>query len=536
MPEYRLIVGDCIAGMATLPERSVHCCVSSPPYWRLRDYGVDGQIGLEETPEQYVARMVEVYREVWRVLRDDGTCWVNLGDSYAQSGMGGNPALKHKDLVGIPWMVAFALRQPYERVQIRDHRDRAWLAALIDGEGCITILQTSSPHGSGESYPPVLQVRMCDPECVTRAAIITGYGNASPRQDPPSNGSNRGSYQWRLSGRRAADIIAEVYPYLCIKRKQAIVAWNHQAVRDSYETKRGVTIPAAALEKQQYCRDLIRRINRREAVDLPSWMQEPSICIEPGWYLRSDVIWSKPNPLPESVTDRPTKAHEYIFLLTKAPRYYFDGTAIAEPCTDEEYRTVGKIRPTAEGGPGFEIRGGLHAQEGGRSHRNRRSVWHIATQPYAEAHFATYPEKLVDPCILAGTSERGCCPECGAPWRRVTAKNRRATRPGTGSKVNRAIKHEDSQYHEQNGLIVGNRDPERHVTETRTVGWEPTCQHGREPVPCTVLDPFTGSGTTGVVACGHGRNFVGCELNPEYAAMARRRIGAVNPLLVKEAS
>lgn len=533
MPDFRIIVGDCIEGMRTLPAGSVHTCISSPPYWGLRDYGVEGQIGLEETPEQYVARMVEVYREVWRVLRDDGTCWVNLGDSYAQIGMGGNPAIKHKDLVGIPWMVAFALRQPYERVQIRDHRDRAWLAALIDGEGCITILQTSSPHGSGESYPPVLQVRMCDPECVTRAAIITGYGNASPRQDPPSNGGNRGSYQWRLSGRRAADIIAEVYPYLCIKRKQAIVAWNHQAVRDSYETKRGVTIPAAALEKQQYCRDLIRRINRREAVDLPSWMQEPSICIEPGWYLRSDVIWSKPNPMPESVTDRPTKAHEYVFLLTKQPRYFYDAEAVKETALTAEWPGIGPQHG------GVRDRGEAYEPMAVHAGRNRRSVWHIATQPYAEAHFATYPEKLVEPMVLAGTSERGCCPECGAPWRRVTAKDRRPTRPGERTKVHGAnsrvnVSRDPAHKHEWNGKVVGNRDPERHVTETRTVGWEPTCQHGREPVPCTVLDPFTGSGTTGVVACGHGRNFVGCELNPEYAAMARRRIGAVNPLLVRE--
>ena len=392
MAEYRIIVGDCIAGMATLPAGSVHCCISSPPYFALRDYGVAGQIGLEETPDAYVARIVEVYRAVWRVLRDDGTCWVNLGDSYAGSWSGNSmrpqggtqrpggpgfqpldigvparngvcpPGTKPKDLVGIPWMVAFALR---------------------------------------------------------------------------------------------AD----------------------------------------------------------------------------GWYLRSDIVWSKPNPMPESVTDRPTKAHEYIFLLSKQPRYYFDAEAIKETAATE---------PHAPGNLKLDDSRNDHASMqniwGADGKRNRRSVWHIATQPYAEAHFATYPEKLVEPMVLAGTSERGCCPECGAPWRRVTAKDRRATRPGTGSKVNRASKHEDSPYHEQNGLIVGNRDPQRHTTETRTVGWEATCEHGHQPVPATVLDPFTGSGTTGVVACGHGRNFVGTELNPEYAAMARRRIGAVNPLLVREAS
>lgn len=360
MPDFRIIVGDCIEGMRTLPEGSVHTCISSPPYWGLRDYGVEGQIGLEETPEQYVARMVEVYREVWRVLRDDGTCWVNLGDTYGLRTKG----LKPKDLVGIPWMVAFALR---------------------------------------------------------------------------------------------AD----------------------------------------------------------------------------GWYLRSDIIWSKPNPMPESVTDRPTKAHEYVFLLTKQPRYYYDAEAVKETALTAEWPGIGPQHG------GVRDRGEAYEPMAVHAGRNRRSVWHIATQPYAEAHFATYPEKLVEPMVLAGTSERGCCPECGAPWRRVTAKDRRATRPGERTKVHgtnsRAnVSRDPAHKHEWDGKVVGNRDPERHVTETRTVGWEPTCQHGREPVPCTVLDPFTGSGTTGVVACGHGRNFVGCELNPEYAAMARRRIGAVNPLLVRE--
>ena len=237
--------------------------------------------------------------------------------------------LKPKDLVGIPWRVAFALQQPYYTGIIPDERDRTWLAALLDGEGTFTILSTTSPHGSGNSYPPIAQVRMTSEAVVQKAASLVGV--ASPAQYPPSNRGNRAVYQWRLSGGRAAGIAREMYPYLIEKRKQALIAWNHQVVRDSYETKRGVTIPAAALAKQHVCRDLIRRLNHGEDVDIPSWMVEPPGMTEPGWYLRSDVIWSKPNPMPETVTDRPTKAHEYLFLLSKRPTYYFDQEAVREP-------------------------------------------------------------------------------------------------------------------------------------------------------------------------------------------------------------
>src|SRR5690554_5882644 len=186
MPSYHIHLGDCRNVLPTLPEASVQTCITSPPYFGLRDYGVDGQIGLEQTPDEYVAKLVEVFREVRRVLRDDGTLWLNLGDSYFSTTKGtggknsstlnakrdengtvigksivtfdpirispGETGLKPKDLMGIPWRVAFALQQPYERVRIKDRIDRAWLAALIDGEGCITALECKSGHGSGNSY------------------------------------------------------------------------------------------------------------------------------------------------------------------------------------------------------------------------------------------------------------------------------------------------------------------------------------------------------------------------------------------------
>ena len=272
MPDFKIIIGDALTSLQAMPESSVDCIVTSPPYWGQRDYGHGGQIGLETTPEAYVAGIAAVFREVRRALKPEGTLWINLGDSYATGttaprkqstnpGVGSNrpeaqnsvprcgtpEGMKTKDLIGIPWMVAFALR---------------------------------------------------------------------------------------------AD----------------------------------------------------------------------------GWYLRQDIIWQKPNTTPESVTDRCTKAHEYLFLMAKSPRYHFDGVAIREDAVDG-------------------------------TTRNRRDVWSIPTKGFPGAHFAVMPEALVEPCLLAG------CPEGG-----------------------------------------------------------------------TVMDPFAGSGTVGVVAMKNGRNFLGIELNPEYAAMAENRI------------
>ena len=273
--------------LSELPSESVNCVVTSPPYWALRDYGAEGQLGLEPTPEEYVARMVEVFREVRRVLRVDGTCWLNLGDSYSHAKAAGNT--KPKDLLGIPWLVAFALQ---------------------------------------------------------------------------------------------AD----------------------------------------------------------------------------GWYLRADVIWSKPNPMPESVTDRPTKAHEYVFLLSRSSRYFFDQEAVREPHTFNRYggKTVREVQKEHKQPPD----GTNAASLGGRprdcfpgSGRNIRSVWEIATQPYPEAHFATFPEELVRRCLLAG------CPQDG-----------------------------------------------------------------------TVIDPFAGSGTTGLVARKHGRRSILIELNPSYCELAAKRLAQLSLL------
>lgn len=257
-----IIQGDCIEVMRTLDAGSVQTCVTSPPYWGLRDYGVDGQIGLESTPDAYIARMVDVFREARRVLRDDGTLWLNLGDSYAGSSTGAD--------------------MPPEPGHTRDDDGR----------------------------------------------VKTGVG----------------------------------------------------------ENKH--TRPKSGLKQKDLC-----MIPWRVALALQA----------DGWWLRSVIVWAKKSPMPESVTDRPTSSWEPIFLLAKSERYFYDAEAVKEQTQDKEYATVEKIRPTADGGPGFEIRGGLHNQEGGRPFRNQRNVWHLGPEPYAEAHFATFPTEIPRRCILAGS-------------------------------------------------------------------------------------------------------------------------------------
>lgn len=380
--------GDCADVLRSLPGGCVHTVVTSPPYWGLRDYGVEGQLGLERVPDClgwatrswcdacYVCRLTNVFRTVHRVLRDDGTLWLNLGDTYAGY-WGDNYA--HK------------------------------------------------PFGSDRT-----------PDAST----------------PP----NKPSLDFKCSSIKPKDLLG--------------IPW-------------------------------------RVALSLQA----------DGWYLRAAIIWAKPNSMPESVTDRPTRSHEYVLLLSKNERYFYDAEAIKEPLaecnaqrTTEHYDTTGR-GPRDGGNKGLDalasrIRSGEHTS------RNKRSVWTIATQPYSGAHFAVFPPELITPCILAGTSTEGCCTECGAPYRRMVERDRIATRPGRRTKVEG-----------RDGKVIGNRDPKRHVTSTRTVGWEPGCDcpQNRPPVPCMVLDPFLGSGTTAAVAQQSGCRAIGIELNEDYCRLASGR-------------
>ena len=274
MTDFRVIIGDCIEGMRSLPDQSVHTCVTSPPYFGLRDYGMAGQIGLEDTPDAFVARLVDVFREVRRVLRDDGTLWLNLGDSYAGGG-------------------------------------------------------TIGRNDTG-------------PEALARRAEKFGTG-----------------------------------------------------------TGRGSAVGASGTRKA------VVDLKPKDLIGIP-WRVAFALQAD-GWYLRQDIIWHKPNPMPESVTDRCTKAHEYVFLLSKSARYFFDAEAIKEPSSESSReRWPSGTERTNASGQGFDVAIGRGANSCGvKDSRNRRSVWTVATKPYAGAHFATFPPDLIEPCILAGSPVGG---------------------------------------------------------------------------------------------------------------------------------
>ncbi len=376
-----IIQGDTLTVLKTLPANLVDCVVTSSPYWGLRDYGVPGQLGLESTIGEYISNMTAVFEEVWRVLKDTGTLWLNMGDGYVNHSMpgGGDPTigkrnigdskyqptivdgLKPKDLIGQPWRLAFALQAA-------------------------------------------------------------------------------------------------------------------------------------------------------------------------GWYLRSDIIWHKPNPMPESVTDRPTKSHEYIFLLTKKAKYFYDAEAIKEApqrTTEVNWKDSDIKKYSEKCDKRMERQGSYkdwnkYKITSAVNARNKRTVWTIATQPYSEAHFATFPEKLVEPCIRAGTSERGNCAECGKSWVRVVEKIDPPRRDVNSEYPGRQTIATQKYKHDESGPVKN------------TIGWKPSCSCDTEEIVSPiVLDPFFGSGTVGLVAKKLNRDYIGIELNPEYIEMAEKRIRGKMGLFVK---
>ena len=440
-----LIRGDARA----IPLRSgcVDCIVTSPPYFNLRNYGHPAQIGLEPTPEEYIAALVAIFREVRRVLKPDGTCWIVMGDSYASSGNGGNPTsspfqkqatnagsvmpgrqapngYKPKDLLGIPWRLAFALQAPEYKGRIVSERDRIWLACAIEAEGCIFIHRRKEGQSNGQGYTRKndsfasgLEVANTSEAFVLECQRIAGIGSIC-HQD--GFGRKQRLWRWSLRSNECRDVLREVYPYLVTKQQQARLAIGC----------------LSSGEKAVAAHAALKGLHNGIATDIDGPI--PESMFGPGWYLRSDIVWSKCNPMPESVTDRPTKSHEYVFLLTKQERYYYDQAAIAEPIAESQ---VGRIRDDVIGGRSWIERGqhskggqyvtheyvGKHsaadkqaagrrllrnvaaARANGNGHdtpfgltRNKRSVWTIATEPYAGAHFATMPEALIEPCILAG--------------------------------------------------------------------------------------------------------------------------------------
>ncbi len=526
LPINTIIQGDCLEVMADWPDGCVDMCVTSPPYWGLRDYGVDGQIGLEASPEEYVAQMVAVFAEVRRVLADHGTLWLNLGDSYTsggratyRSGASNNkshqvqddqprpsqpPGLKEKDLCGIPWRVALALQAPAYQGSIHNRDDRIWLAAMIDGEGCIFIHKRKAGRDNGQGYTSKkdcygsgLEVSNTNKAIVQRCLDITGKGSIC-QQNSGMYGRKQTLYRWNLRSNECCGVLEEVYPHLVAKQQEARLA-----IHCPIDGKKAVEAHKSLKSLHQ---------GGGATIDFPA----PEPMFRPGWYLRSDIIWSKCNPMPESCTDRPTKAHEYLFLLSKRAKYYYDAEAIKEnaihagrtvkasnPATAKNAQK-GKYGATAEGFTRHDTTVG--------NGRNRRTVWTIPTQPCSEAHFATYPEKLVEPCILAGCPQE-VCRVCGKPRERVVERN-----------ATNHISRPDRQV-ATGGAITGGTGKNFPDVEVTTIGFT-DCGHGvlvdehfeGDYRPGIVLDPFGGSGTTGMVAARLKRNYVLIELNAEYAA------------------
>jgi hypothetical protein len=278
---------------------------------------------------------------------------------------------------------------------------------------------------------------------------------------------------------------------------------------------------------------MVRALNRGEDVALPTWVEDPPSPTEPGWYLRSDIIWSKPNPMPESVTDRPTKSHEYLFLLTKSARYYFDADAVRE--APAEYERRGGTATWAEESGHTNGKGSTSFHQMSNAGRNIRSVWTIATRPYPGAHFAVFPPELPERCIKAGSSERGVCPECGAPWKRVVDVKPMVVREGPGRSGLKAAAVDNAT---SRTAITGTM---LEAGERTTLFWKPGCfcaginphDDEIEPVPATILDPFAGSGTTGMVANRLSRRAILIDLNPEYLRQQLKR-NAQTPLGLTE--
>ena len=392
MTAHRIIFGDALDVLRSLEAESVDCCCTSPPYWGLRDYGVAGQIGLEATPEEYVARLVGIFAEVRRVLKPGGTCWVNLGDSYARE--------------------------------------------------------------------------------------------AAKGQHRPGDSGKQGYVYDRGGGRASAMMDCEA---VGLKPKDLVgVPWR----------------VAFALQAD-------------------------------GWWLRNAIVWAKPNPMPESVTDRFSSTYEQVFLLAKAGRYWFDVDAVREPHSrdwSQEPWTHNTRRDDLKANSLMSSHGGekVLSETFNPLGKNPGDVWRIATQPTPYAHFATFPEALVERMVRAGCAPKVCA-ECGEPWEHRVEKTR-TFESGSGRAGNLPAGKQEAVQGGGETLDI-RRGPCLHV---ESLGYHAACGCEAEALPGVVLDPFLGSGTTTQVARKLGRRSIGIELNPEYEAVMRQRLGCPEGALIQD--
>jgi DNA modification methylase len=539
--------GDALDVLADMPDRSVDCCVTSPPYFGLRDYGQDGQYGLEASPAEYVERMRQVFAQVRRVLADDGTCWLNLGDSYATSvkGSGGTdkvtlagpatgsyfkprrvyPDVPAKNLLGMPWQVARALQQPQYVGKIRSETDRAWLAGWIDGEGTISYVERDrGPNHTATHDVRVFVTNSDDAPLRYFADICGGRINVHDDGTRENRFGKRVVYRWQMGTHDSALVLREVYPYLRTKRRQAALIWTlFTTLRHQNGHAR---TPAVVVAKRREIAGMVRALNAGREVELPTWVEEPPAATEPGWYLRNAIVWAKPNAMPESATDRLSTRYELVFLLTKSRRYWFDLDAIREPLTStpEEYaRAAQSVRDNHQFGSvnGRPVNATSFAKV--PTAKNPGDVWTVPTAPFAAAHFAVMPLALAERCIQAGCPAE-VCRKCGkgrerlvetseSSWERRKAD---AHNVGYGPEGHRG-RIGTSLSSDEDRKAGGFGKPATRIP----VGWS-DCGCGAGFRPGTVLDPFSGSGTTGLAATRRGRRYVGIDLSSDYLDLSLR--------------
>ena len=314
---------------------------------------------------------------------------------------GKHETIKPKDLIGIPWMLAKALRDPYYTGPVKNVCDQVWLAAMLDAEGSIC----GTEYQSGDRIKTNIYISITN----TSVPVIEKCDRLFPQEvghvyEKVNGSSNRKCFRWDVERMdQKAMFIRTIYPHLVAKRKQAIIGYTFiEMQRGLVSKKKGYL--ADQHEQRSWLIKALSLLNSGQDVDIPDWCIEPPSLFEPGYYLRQDIIWHKPNPMPESVRDRCTKAHEYIFLLSKSPSYYFDSVAIQEPVA---VSTKARLKQDVDNQMGSDrvpgkTNGAMKAVGNGET-RNRRSVWTVTTKPYKGAHFATFPPDLIEPCILAGS-------------------------------------------------------------------------------------------------------------------------------------
>jgi len=497
--------GDCREVIKEWPDNFIQCVVTSPPYFGLRDYGVDGQIGLESTPDEYVQKMVEVFREVRRVLRDDGTVWLNLGISYAGSGGA------HKEHHRNPGISKSFERDGYSGGKSANHSPQQQHVPACDSDdkesqGCQD--HGCACHGRYDERSTEIPTRhgrtAHNGQCAGQdlqpfSPIAHDSEHSDYDQEPPSSSHRAFPESKHLSFFDESFLNASNQPHASGDQQESQTSSfcvQGSAYKKACSSGTSQIVPPLAVRtvgKESFfsachspdCKGIGKcglcwcslaipslNVKPKDEINIPHLV---AMALQAdGWVLRQTICWHKPNPMPESVKDRCTKAHEYLFLLSKRDRYYFDAEAIADPVQPDSVARYGRGRSNshkwADGGTIAKTF--VHMKRSGNkarkqrpdspdshngaqagsvpwegSTRNKRSVWTIATKPFPEAHFATFPPKLIEPCILAGTRK---------------------------------------------GDIV--------------------------------FDPFMGSGTTAAVAIEHGRAFIGNELNPDYIEISERRI------------